>query len=369
METEYVFIDTTEFVSASFNFESPRLLSLKEKAINDSIFILTTDVVCREVESKIELYVEEARRDVKRLIEETDNLVKGKRFRSLRHLLPNITEKLEGVDFHKLSEESKKNFRAFLKEASVETISTDAVNAKEILDLYFGKKPPFGEGKKKAEFPDAFSLIALKEWCKKEGKKVYVISNDRDAKKVAELTSFFVSTESLEAFLQIVTEYEQNQEGFNAFLNDFGEKYTQELSTAIATVANDTEVISTKFAEYVEFQDVEVLKVALSSAYVITVHGKETIDIFVTADVTYKTTAEFQDYSDAFYDKEDGTYYGGAESRKEEIEETVHTIGLLEYKILAFPPQDWDDILLERAYLDPNRIDVDLQAILYSYYR
>ncbi len=41
---------------------------------------------------------------------------------------------------------------------------------------------------------------------------------------------------------------------------------------------------------------------------------------------------------------------------------------LTEYKIIVFPPQDWNDILLESAYLDPNPIDVDLQSILDSYY-
>ena len=35
------------------------------------------------------------------------------------------------------------------------------------------KQPLFGEGKKKDEFPGAFSLVALREWCESNDRRVY----------------------------------------------------------------------------------------------------------------------------------------------------------------------------------------------------
>lgn len=52
--------------------------------------------------------------------------------------------------------------------------------------IIISKKPPFGETKKKDEFPDAFVLAALEGWCEKNNERIYVASTDPDLKLFCE---------------------------------------------------------------------------------------------------------------------------------------------------------------------------------------
>jgi PIN domain len=51
-----------------------------------------------------------------------------------------------------------------------------------IMDDYFGGKPPFGAGRKKAEFPDAIVASMLRVWCAATEQAVYIVSLDGDLK-------------------------------------------------------------------------------------------------------------------------------------------------------------------------------------------
>ena len=54
------------------------------------------------------------------------------------------------------------------------------MKAGPVFAAYFGQKPPFGRGKKKSEFPDAFAVAALGAWCSKESSELYIVSGDAD---------------------------------------------------------------------------------------------------------------------------------------------------------------------------------------------
>lgn len=56
------------------------------------------------------------------------------------------------------------------------------MKASEILNPYWNHTAPFGKGSKRYEFPDAFALLALKEWSTAND-DVYVVSSDSDWKK------------------------------------------------------------------------------------------------------------------------------------------------------------------------------------------
>ncbi len=68
----------------------------------------------------------------------------------------------------------------FCDDLSINVLPIDNVQPAVIMDAYFGTKPPFGEGKKKSEFPDAFAAQALEDWCKAKEQKMVVVSGDGD---------------------------------------------------------------------------------------------------------------------------------------------------------------------------------------------
>lgn len=356
METEYVFLDTSEFVSASFNFNSPQLKGLKEKAENGSIRLLTTDVVYREVGNRIAKYADEAFRKV-------GKLVQGDDFRTLRHLLPNLTKEVAGIKFDEIKKISQEKFDSYLKEAGVTVLSTDEIRGKAILDLYFEKKPPFGEGKKKDEFPDAFTLLALQEWAAKERRKAYVISNDGDVRSFAEASPNLLLTDSSPQFLQLITEHEQNKADFDLFIELFNFNYEDDLREEVERIVSNYEVISSSFYEYVEFEKLKIEYVNLTSSFLIDVDGTEDVTVFISANVTFKATTSYRDFTNAPYDSEGGFYLDWDE-KTEEIEDTIEVNGTLDYKVVKFPPEVWADIKLQDASLKPDIFDVDLEALL-----
>lgn len=57
--------------------------------------------------------------------------------------------------------------------------------AATVLDHYFQGFPPFGTGSKRNEFPDAFALLALKDWANEHG-ELHVVSSDPDWRKACD---------------------------------------------------------------------------------------------------------------------------------------------------------------------------------------
>jgi len=76
----------------------------------------------------------------------------------------------------------------------------------EVFERYFKQTPPFGGGGKKHEFPDAFVILAVEQWCKQNQESMYVVSGDQDfAEACAELNAlhhFGKLDEFLDYFVQ-----------------------------------------------------------------------------------------------------------------------------------------------------------------------
>ena len=80
---------------------------------------------------------------------------------------------------------------------------TDNGNLERVIDWYFEKKPPFGEGKKAKEFPDAIMVSALDKYCAKhKADKLAVISCDGGFKDASASRPQFEYFESLSAYLE-----------------------------------------------------------------------------------------------------------------------------------------------------------------------
>jgi hypothetical protein len=95
-------------------------------------------------------------------------------------------------------------FDDFMSACSTEVVKADGVDADHLLSLYFGRKPPFGEGKKKSEFPDAISLLSLKSRLQGD-EKIYIVSEDDDLKSFCADDPSFICIETLDKLLDIYT--------------------------------------------------------------------------------------------------------------------------------------------------------------------
>ena len=82
------------------------------------------------------------------------------------------------------------------------------VSSADLLDLYFSNSSPFGKGKKKAEFPDAISLLSLQSWLNANDLTSYVISRDKDFIGFVEKDSSMLLVEDVASFVSLYNSYE-----------------------------------------------------------------------------------------------------------------------------------------------------------------
>jgi PIN domain len=90
--------------------------------------------------------------------------------------VPNLTVEF---DAEALAAELFQEFECFLlHECNAEVHRALAVAPAAVFGTYFDRKPPF-DGESSKEFPDAFVVEALRQWCRKKGDRMLVVTEDK----------------------------------------------------------------------------------------------------------------------------------------------------------------------------------------------
>ncbi len=205
---------------------------------------------------------------------------------------------------------------------NTEVIEASDIDAEDILSLYFDKKPPFGEGKKKAEFPDALSLFSLKSNLS-ENEKTYVISGDGDLKAFCDADPQLISVESLDKLLDIYTRHTNIR-------SDQVKLYfvTNEISIKdkIKEYLEDCDVYNSSTWEDAEVDDgltvINIGNIEPSVLYIDDEESQITFDI----DVEFEVTVTGPDFNNGIYDREDGRVFTFDTTTRTSIISTTYTV-------------------------------------------
>jgi hypothetical protein len=131
----YLFLDTQVFHRFAFDFMNKHLVQLTHMAADGSLVLLMPEMTRREIESHIAEKAAEifgALRDLRRL---------GKNLQK-----PPFNTIGKGGTVEAIQEELMGQFEDFCKLTNVEHLPVKGLNLGRVLDDYFGRKPPFGEG-------------------------------------------------------------------------------------------------------------------------------------------------------------------------------------------------------------------------------
>lgn len=319
IETRKVFIDTQSFVKAGLHFDSPAFKVFRGYCEANELFHVSTSVVKREVKSKIELSVKDAisaiqtfRRKARLLSSLDDEKIKG------------LFEEIPDEDIYRKLEDV---FDEFMSACSTVVVEADSIDAEELLSLYFDKKPPFGNGKKKAEFPDAISILSLKSHLHDE-EKIYVVSDDGDLKAYCDGDDKFISVESLDRLLDIYTthtnvRHEQVKQYFVANESSIKQKITDFLENC--------EVYNSSTWDDAEVDDgltvINLGDIEPSVIYIDDEKSQITFDI----DVEFEVTVTGPDFNNGIYDREDGRMYTFDSTSITSIISTTFTVEIFLY--------------------------------------
>ena len=180
METRNVFIDTSIFINHNYNYRSTVFQNFVRLARDERAKVFITDITIREIEAHIEA-------DISASTQASSQFKSDARI--LRNIdQPEINALFSDIDEPSAIDELKQQLQEFLRYVKATILPTTDVDIAAVFNKYFSKQPPFSEGKKKYEFPDAFVLEALEQWCDDQDELLYVVSTDNDLKPLPNKT-------------------------------------------------------------------------------------------------------------------------------------------------------------------------------------
>ena len=310
--THHVFLDTQVYWSHGHNPDSPLLLALRDQIAADRLVLHITDITLAEIKRQLGEFVGDAAAAVKKA---------RRQFGGWKKRLPRIvTGNLP--DFDQIGV-AKAPFKQFLERARddwrVVNHDATAVAAVDIFRDYFRREPPF-ENQGSKEFPDAFVVRALEDWCKQNGERMYVIGADRAMVAAVQKSAALLHMQSLPELLQsvAVTESPDIVAKANDLLEEpqvrdaLGKEIEGKLDDLIAVYVGgdlaDGEVSGHELNGEITIDDFNVLAAS-----------DQSISVLLRVTIPLKITIDYEDQTSAFYDKEDDRYYGG-EAAEAEIE-------------------------------------------------
>lgn len=177
MKPSALFLDTSILAGQGYNFSSVVLSAFVPLAISSNIQFLLPDVTEREFKRHLIALTNEA---LKSLAE-------------VRRKAPFLTKWTHFPDHHTPSNQWKAKHIAleawddFLKQFHVVRLGYKGIDLAQVMDWYDHSTPPFGEGKKRKEFPDAFALASLNIYAKQHPDTcIAIVSLDDDFKTACE---------------------------------------------------------------------------------------------------------------------------------------------------------------------------------------
>ncbi|BBO79742.1 hypothetical protein DSCO28_03080 [Desulfosarcina ovata subsp. sediminis] len=282
----YAFIDTSIIIQKNFDFKSTlfkRLIDLTNKSI---LNIFHTYISDSEIINGIDSSLQNAK-----------SRLASSKLKSDIKVLRNfdLFSIIFSKDYDKIFREFRNDlisrYQTFLSNSNSIEIPIDESNTIDIFKSYFQKKPPFGVGKKKNEFPDAFILSVLHNYSIKNQIYIYVVSNDNDMKTYCLDKQYLIEINSLEDLLGIASKAEYKEETINA-INKGIIDHRKEIEHRISYLIDSSDVslvdvdgfVNEIEIENVNFEFDQVLNVEVDKG-IVTISGDA--DLLITLKVNY----------------------------------------------------------------------------------
>lgn len=300
-------VDTCIYEAKNFSFGNgvvKQLLNLK----GHDLTLLITDVIYHEVVSHFELKMTDQKKGFEKAIG-----ILGGGWGVSKQTENEVIEKLFGTE--SVRDYCKKTLDNFIDAAQAEKIQChEMTDVQDVLNLYHNRKAPFSD-RKKHEFPDALTLLAIDKWAYHNDKQVVVISNDGDVEEFCKTSEWLIHIKDLseaistlhsdKSVVGIIAQKVKSGE-FDIY-GDFDDQLSlvwdkiEVKESAHSWVDFEVEVTDLSISDvHADFQDI------LEDASLI---EHTSINIKLELKVPCTLRADF-DVSFSKWDKEDGQYFG-----------------------------------------------------------
>lgn len=329
-----IFIDTSIFESENF-FQGRNLRTLCELTKSKIVELKITDIIYEELKQRIRANVTKAQTSTKKSLQVING--EGKILKNIPQLKDLYS--LLNINLSEIENELLTQLNIFLEYYHFEIINSKISNVNEVFHDYFQTKPPFKEGSKKNEFPDAFSINTIKKWAEINNEKIIFLTNDSDFLELS--IKNIDNTHSISSLLDFITRHT------NEIHTDFIEKqnwdynFDYEIRDALENnfdlqlrQAVEEEIFI--YSDYYEpeIDDLENYEATIESKDINSIDLNKNVIFEVRGTITFNTNLSYYEISNAIYDKEDDEWYG-KESKdiKETFSATIVCLAKFNYNL------------------------------------
>ncbi len=273
---------------------------------------------------------------------------------------------LQGLEPKELAKKRVKDFATRCGAHIV--VAKQVLDVSDLLKCYFETRPPFeASGDKKAEFPDAITLLSLESWATKENTSVLFVTNDKGCARFCEQSPRLFAISDLGSALTLIQERDAHRSQMCSAIDQqiaLG-RYTSLLPMIESAIADDIWSVDwipeadSAFYYDSEIGDVEVIGVSfLTNCNGV---GLQAVDYCDGALIARATVAVEVEVSCSFsFSVKDGidrdmVHIGGAEVRtKDTIEADV---------LITFLNPDSDEPEIDSVELVPTFLHIDFGSV------
>jgi hypothetical protein len=300
MTVENIYIDTSIFEANNF-LESKRINEILKLSRNGYVNIILPELTYKEILNRARKNCREAVKSFNQTRNE---------FRILRNI-PEYKLRFDTVNKNFSLEKLEERIIDVFKDSKITIIDYPTVNIKTVFDSYFEQKPPFKEGLKKDEFPDAFALLSIETWCKENGKKCLVLSKDND---LINYQGENVDHVIFETFLDNKLRQIEKENKKKLRIKKLEESFADRLGILQSEIADwvkeqlDDESIYNEMTNYHGILNVDVIETSAElnkDDFQITSINDNGITIQTEVTVDYQVEIEYNDGDSAYFDDED----------------------------------------------------------------
>lgn len=291
LQTKNIFIDTQCFVKSGLHFEGVAFKAFYDLCTSGNLTLITTSIVEKEVHSKIDDSIKDALQAVQ-TIQRKAKILQNIEGGPLQGFFMPL--EVEGV-----YESAKEAFNVFLEDCNAEYAPLTEVDIERVLNDYFDKKPPFGDGKKKAEFPDAISMAAVESYVKEDG--VYVVSEDEDLREYCNTKEGFHHVDTLDKLLDI---YNSHDNSLSNAISSYIENNEGNIKQEIERILEQAGAYNVSTWDDSEVESFKVIDMSDLNPSIISIDGLSCILTFDIS-VSFEVTVSGPDFTNGYWDGED----------------------------------------------------------------
>lgn len=302
IQPDIVYIDTSVFYAENFFAPDNRISSLcklaKENKINIVLTEITRQEVCRQIKTIVRQSWKAFNRD-SRIFRNNSDIDKWRKATNEKKEIEKITSLLDD----------------FLTESHAKILDYSyCSNSEKVFTDYFEGKKPFGEGRKKDEFPDAFMLTSLEKYSLEMGRHIIVLSDDGDME----------GYESKLLDYENYGEYVSRKVAEGIALDELAKQLRDEIPLLESKIKDEVIEYLDDFRLYqtlldlteVSYQSVNEVMVDIDEDdYEVVSVNDHFIDIEIQPEISFKVDVDYVSYEYAVYDREDGKWYGTEEEK------------------------------------------------------